>query len=232
MSKPLLPRLNSPFVNRLRARLARLKWWWAMRRFPLLKRVLDLVLVLPAVLLLVPLFAVVALGIKLHDRGPVLFWQKRIGLNGRAFDFPKFRSMCQNAEAVRVVLEQDNQHGSQGVTFKMKRDPRITPVGRLIRRTSIDELPQLWCILRGDMSVVGPRPPLVSEVARYTLTERERLSVVPGLTCIWQVSGRSDVPFPKQVLMDMDYIRQRSLGNDIKLIAKTLPAVVRGQGAY
>ncbi|MFZ4626667.1 MAG: sugar transferase, partial [Rhodoferax sp.] len=118
------------------------------------------------------------------------------------------------------------------VTFKMKRDPRITPVGRLIRRTSIDELPQLWCILHGDMSVVGPRPPLVSEVARYTLTERERLSVVPGLTCIWQVSGRSDVPFPKQVLMDIDYIQQRSLGNDLKLIARTVPAVVRGKGAY
>ena len=232
MSQPLLPQLKSPFVNRLRARQARLSWWWGTRRFALLKRVLDLLLVLPAVVLLLPLFAVVALAIKLHDRGPVLFWQKRIGLNGREFDFPKFRSMCQNAEAVRVALAQANQHGSDGVTFKMKRDPRITPVGRLIRRTSIDELPQLWCILRGDMSVVGPRPPLVSEVARYTLAERERLSVVPGLTCIWQVSGRSEVPFPKQVLMDIDYIQQRSLSNDIKLIAKTVPAVVRGKGAY
>jgi len=232
MSQTLLPRLNQPFVNRLHARAARLSWWWGTRRFALLKRLLDLLLVLPAVLLLLPLFAVVALAIKLHDGGPVLFWQKRIGLNGKTFDFPKFRSMCQNAEAVRAALAQDNQHGSQGVTFKMKRDPRITPVGRLIRRTSIDELPQLWCILRGDMSVVGPRPPLVSEVARYTLTERERLSVVPGLTCIWQVSGRSEVPFPKQVLMDIDYIQRRSLGHDLKLIAQTVPAVVRGKGAY
>ena len=125
-----------------------------------------------------------------------------------------------------------NEHGSEGVTFKMKRDPRITPIGRLIRRTSIDELPQLWSIVRGDMSLVGPRPPLVSEVARYTMEERQRLSVTPGLTCIWQVNGRSEIPFPQQVEMDIDYIQQRSMGNDIKLIAKTVPAVIRGRGAY
>jgi lipopolysaccharide/colanic/teichoic acid biosynthesis glycosyltransferase len=198
----------------------------------MVKRALDLALVVPAVVLLMPLFLLVALAIKLHDRGPVLFWQQRVGLNGRVFSFPKFRSMCVNAEAVRAALLAANEHGSEGVTFKMKRDPRITPVGRLIRRTSIDELPQLWSIVRGDMSLVGPRPPLVNEVARYTMEERQRLSVTPGLTCIWQVNGRSEIPFPQQVEMDIDYIQQRSIGNDIKLIAKTVPAVVRGRGAY
>ena len=173
-----------------------------------------------------------ALAIKLYDRGPVLFWQQRVGLNGRVFDFPKFRSMCVNAEAVRAALLAANEHGSAGVTFKMKRDPRITPIGRLIRRTSIDELPQLWSIVRGDMSLVGPRPPLVSEVARYTMKERQRLSVTPGLTCIWQVNGRSEIPFPQQVEMDINYIQQRSMGRDIMLIIKTVPAVIRGRGAY
>ncbi len=232
MSKIKLPQLSIPLVNRLRASRTRLSWWWSTRKFPLVKRALDLALVLPAMVLLLPLFLLVALAIKLHDRGPVLFWQQRVGLNGRVFSFPKFRSMCVNAEAVRAALLAANEHGSEGVTFKMKRDPRITPVGRLIRRTSIDELPQLWSIVRGDMSLVGPRPPLVNEVARYTMEERQRLSVTPGLTCIWQVNGRSEIPFPQQVRMDIDYIQKRSIGNDIKLIAKTVPAVVRGRGAY
>ena len=232
MTQNQIPQLGAPFANRLRARRTRLAWWWSTRKFPMFKRSLDLALVLPALVLLSPLFLLVALGVKLHDRGPVLFWQQRVGLNGRVFSFPKFRSMCVNAEAVRAALLATNEHGSDGVTFKMRRDPRITPIGRLIRRTSIDELPQLWSIVRGDMSLVGPRPPLVSEVARYTMEERQRLSVTPGLTCIWQVNGRSEIPFPQQVEMDIDYIQQRSLGNDIKLIAQTLPAVVRGRGAY
>ena len=232
MTQSQAPTLRAPLANRLRARHARLVWWWLTRKLPVLKRGLDLALVIPSLLLLSPLFALVALAIKFHDRGPVLFWQQRVGLHGRTFRFPKFRSMCVNAEAVLAALKASNQHGSQGVTFKMKQDPRITPIGRLIRRTSIDELPQLWCVLCGDMSLVGPRPPLVSEVARYSMIERQRLSVVPGLTCIWQVSGRSEIPFPKQVLMDIDYIQQRSMSNDVKLIAKTLPAVIRGRGAY
>jgi lipopolysaccharide/colanic/teichoic acid biosynthesis glycosyltransferase len=232
MTKTPIPTLGNPLANRLRARRTRLAWWWSTHKFPMLKRSLDLALTLPALVVLSPLFLMVALGIKLHDRGPVLFWQQRVGLNGRVFSFPKFRSMCVNAEAARAALLATNEHGSNGVTFKMKRDPRITPIGRLIRRTSIDELPQLWSIVRGDMSLVGPRPPLVSEVARYTMNERQRLSVTPGLTCIWQVNGRSEIPFPQQVEMDIDYIQQRSLGNDIKLIVKTVPAVIRGRGAY
>ncbi len=232
MTTSSLPQLKMPLSNRLRASRARLVWWWSTRRLTLLKRSLDVTLVLGALLVLAPLFALVALAIKLYDRGPVLFWQKRVGLNGRIFEFPKFRSMCVNAEAVRAALMANNQHGSEGVTFKMKRDPRITPIGRLIRRTSIDELPQLWCVLTGDMSLVGPRPPLINEVARYTMKERQRLSVTPGLTCIWQVNGRSEIPFPQQVLMDIDYIQQRSMRTDVKLLAQTLPAVIRGRGAY
>lgn len=196
------------------------------------KRALDLLLVLPALLLLAPLFALLALAIRLHDGGPVLFWQRRVGRDGVEFDFPKFRSMRVDAEAVRARLMAANQHGEQGVTFKMKRDPRITPVGRFIRRASLDELPQLWCVLRGTMSLVGPRPPLPAEVARYSLDDRERLAVTPGLTCIWQVNGRSEVPFPQQVQMDLDYIRQPGLWADLKLLLKTLPAVLRGRGAY
>jgi len=226
------PHLSTPLANRLRARRARLVWWWTTRKLPFLKRGLDITLVLGALVMLSPLFVLVALAIKFHDRGPVLFWQQRVGLHGKTFRFPKFRSMCVDAEAVRAALLANNQHGSQGVTFKMKHDPRITPIGRLIRRTSIDELPQLWCVLTGEMSLVGPRPPLVNEVARYTMQERQRLSVTPGLTCIWQVSGRSEIPFPQQVKMDIDYIQQRSIRTDVKLLAKTLPAVVRGRGAY
>jgi lipopolysaccharide/colanic/teichoic acid biosynthesis glycosyltransferase len=210
----------------------RVRWWWSTQRFPRLKRALDLLLVAPALLLLAPLFLCVAAAIKLTDRGPVLFWQTRVGKDGLVFPFPKFRSMVVNAEQVRRKIEASNQHGSSAVTFKMKRDPRITAVGRVIRRTSIDELPQLWCVLRGHMSLVGPRPPLVSEVARYTLHDRERLTVVPGLTCIWQVNGRSEVPFPQQVEMDLAYIRQNSLAGDVRLIAETVPAVVKGKGAY
>lgn len=226
------PRISSPFMNRWRVVVARVQWWARTQTLPILKRWMDVVLVVPVLLMALPLFVMVALAIKLTDRGPVLFWQERVGQKGRVFAFPKFRSMVVNAEAVREKLMASNQHGEQGVTFKMKRDPRITRVGRVIRRTSIDELPQLWCVLRGDMSLVGPRPPLVKEVERYTLNDRQRLSAVPGLTCIWQVSGRSEVPFPEQVRMDVEYIKEQSLWADIKLLLATLPAVIRGRGAY
>lgn len=232
MNASEMPKLQAPLINRLRARSARMTWWWSTRRLSFFKRTLDITLILSALPLLLPLFALVALAIKLNDGGPVLFWQKRVGRDGKVFAFPKFRSMCVNAEAIRAALLAGNQHGSEGVTFKMKRDPRITTIGRIIRRTSIDELPQLWCVLTGDMSLVGPRPPLVSEVERYTMEERQRLSVTPGLTCIWQVNGRSEIPFPQQVQMDIDYIQQRSITTDVKLLAKTVPAVIKGKGAY
>lgn len=232
MTDSNFPRIRSPRVNRMVARLQRTRWHAATRSLAVAKRLIDLAVVVPALVLLSPLFAAVALAIRLYDGGPVLFWQKRVGLDGREFRFPKFRSMRVNAEALRKEIEALNQHGAAGVTFKMKRDPRITPVGRFIRRFSIDELPQLWCVLSGDMTLVGPRPPIPSEVARYGLKDRYRLSVKPGLTCIWQVSGRSEIPFEQQVELDIEYIRRQSIAADVKLLAKTVPAVVRGRGAY
>jgi len=201
-----------------------------LRRFA--KRAIDVTVSLAALVALLPLFAVVALLIWLTDRGPVLYWQQRVGRHGRVFRFPKFRSMVMNAEALVDKLSRDNQHGAEGVTFKMRADPRITWIGRIIRRTSIDELPQLWCVLVGDMSLVGPRPALPREVARYTLADRRRLEAVPGLTCHWQVQGRSEIPFPRQVELDVEYIEQGNLAVDIKLLGQTIPAVVTGRGAY
>jgi len=210
---------------------AQLVRWWNTRSVVAFKRAFDLLAVAPALLLLSPLFLLMALAIKLEDGGPVLYWQKRVGRNGRVFAFPKFRSMRTDSDAVRQQIENQNQHGDS-LTFKMKNDPRITRVGKLLRRTSMDELPQLLCVLQGDMTLVGPRPPMVSEVERYTLADRRRLSVTPGLTCIWQVSGRSDIPFPKQAAMDVDYIRERSIALDLRLLFATVPAVLFGRGAY
>ncbi len=219
-------------LRRLKARRNLAAWRLYTRGRLVVKRALDLVVVMLALACLAPLFAVVALLIWAGDRGPVLYWQRRVGLDGVEFDFPKFRSMSTDSDALRAKLAQANQHGGDGVTFKMRNDPRITRIGRFIRRFSIDEMPQLWCVLKGQMSLVGPRPPLPSEVARYTLADRQRLSVKPGLTCIWQVSGRSEIPFEGQVLLDLEYIRNRSLKADLLLLIKTIPAVVLGRGAY
>jgi len=197
-----------------------------------LKRSLDVVVSALALLALAPLLALVALAIKLTDGGAVLFWQTRVGQHGREFRFPKFRSMVADAEARKAALAAANSHGADGVTFKMKGDPRITRIGRLIRKLSIDELPQLWLVLTGDMSLVGPRPPVPSEVARYTLEDRRRLEVTPGLTCIWQVSGRSEIPFERQVGLDVEYIESRSFLMDLRLLARTVPAVLAGRGAF
>lgn len=210
---------------------ARIVRWWNTQSVVTFKRAFDLIAVVPALLLLSPLFLLMALAIKLEDGGPILYWQKRVGLNGRVFAFPKFRSMRTDSDVVRQQIEHQNQHGNS-LTFKMKNDPRITRVGKLLRRTSMDELPQLLCVLQGDMTLVGPRPPMVSEVERYSLADRRRLSVTPGLTCIWQVSGRSDIPFPKQAAMDVDYIRERSIALDLRLLFATVPAVLFGRGAY
>jgi lipopolysaccharide/colanic/teichoic acid biosynthesis glycosyltransferase len=195
-----------------------------------LKRFLDITVSLGLLVSLLPLFLLVALLIKLTGGGPVLFWQTRVGRWGREFPFPKFRSMVANAEQLKGELLAENDH-KVGVTFKMAKDPRVTWIGRIIRKLSIDELPQLWCVLKGDMSLVGPRPPIPAEVAKYTLTDRRRLDVTPGLTCIWQVSGRSTLPFPKQVELDIQYIESQSFWLDIKLLLKTIPAVLLGKGA-
>jgi lipopolysaccharide/colanic/teichoic acid biosynthesis glycosyltransferase len=195
------------------------------------KRALDALLSGLALLGLLPLFGVIAALIKLEDGGPILFWQTRVGKHGRHFAFPKFRSMVVDAEARLEAIRARNQHGAT-ITFKMQDDPRITRIGKVLRRFSMDELPQLWCVFRGDMSLVGPRPALPKEVARYDLSARRRLNAIPGLTCVWQVSGRSNLAFPIQCEMDIAYIRQQSLRYDIELLARTIPAVVSGKGAY
>ncbi len=195
----------------------------------LLKRTIDIVVSMLALIVLSPLFVIVALCIKCTDHGPIFYWQTRVGKWGVEFPFPKFRSMLINAEAVQQQLNSDHK---EGVTFKMKQDPRITRIGRFIRKFSIDELPQLWCVFIGQMSLVGPRPPIPKEVAIYTLADRRRLDVIPGLTCIWQVSGRSDIPFPEQVKLDVEYIESQSFWVDIKILLMTIPAVLIGKGAY
>lgn len=197
----------------------------------IIKRSIDILGALAGLLMLSPLLCLVACCVKLYDRGPVLYWQTRVGRYGREFPFPKFRSMVVNADQMKDELLEQSDHGGS-VTFKMKKDPRITPAGRIIRKLSIDELPQLWCVLAGQMSLVGPRPPLPREVAEYTLSDRRRLDVTPGLTCIWQVEGRGDIPFEEQVKLDVEYIESMSLWLDIKLLLKTVPAVLIGKGAY
>jgi lipopolysaccharide/colanic/teichoic acid biosynthesis glycosyltransferase len=301
------------FLRRLRLVRKKYAWFLIVGGAKVFKRTIDILAALTGLIVLTPLFLVVALLIKLTDRGPVLFWQSRVGRWGREFPFPKFRSMVTNAEAikkrmldllghlraelarvadertdldpatraglkqfaeepparaaklmerlppaVRAVIEDlskdiltrmveempdldpksrqilaamKNDHANS-ITFKMKKDPRVTWIGKIIRKLSIDELPQLWCVLKGDMSLVGPRPPVPAEVAEYTLADRRRLDVTPGLTCIWQVSGRGEIPFKKQVELDVQYIESQSLWLDIKLLLKTVPAVLLGKGAY
>lgn len=194
-----------------------------------LKRMFDIVASAGALLVLSPLLFIVALIIKLTDRGPIFFAQPRVGLHGRPFKMYKFRSMVVNAEALKAKLEKLNEQ--TGPVFKMQNDPRITRIGRFIRKFSIDELPQLLNVLKGDMSVVGPRPALASEVAKYQRWQLRRLSVRPGLTCIWQVSGRNQITFEQWMKMDMQYIDQWSLWGDFSLIAKTVPVVLTGRGA-
>lgn len=194
------------------------------------KRIIDVLLSLVAIVLLSPACLVAAVMIKLHDRGPVFFTQERVGKGGRRFRCVKFRSMIQNAQSLQRSLTAESQHADPR-TFKIANDPRITPPGRILRRFSIDELPQILNVFLGQMSIVGPRPPLPLEVALYSDSDFQRLAVKPGLTCTWQVSGRSRLPFPEQVKLDLDYIQRRSFLLDLALIARTVPAVLSGDGA-
>ncbi len=197
-----------------------------------IKRTTDLICASLALIILSPLLLFCALAVKLSDpKGPVIFKQTRVGRNGKLFTMYKFRSMYVDAEERKKELMAQNETG--GKTFKMKNDPRIYPFGHVLRKFSLDELPQLVNIIKGDMSVVGPRPPIPSEVAEYEPWHRMRLSVTPGLTCIWQVSGRSNIPFEGQMRLDNDYIRRDAkLGEDLKLILKTFKVVFKGDGAY
>ncbi|WDE98540.1 sugar transferase [Lentisphaera profundi] len=199
--------------------------------YSIIKRLIDIVFSTLAILILSPVLIGTALIIKLTSSGAILFWQKRAGLKGKTMMFPKFRSMYADAEERKAALMDQNDHGDS-ITFKMKKDPRITPIGRYIRKLSIDELPQFFLVLKGDLSLVGPRPATLDEVAQYSFFENRRLSVKPGLTCIWQVSGRGDIPFKEQVFMDYTYIAECNIFLDIKLMALTIPAVLSCKGAY
>jgi exopolysaccharide biosynthesis polyprenyl glycosylphosphotransferase len=194
-----------------------------------MKRITDVVISAIGLVLTSPLFVIIGLAIKLDDGGPVFFSQERAGLHGRTFKMYKFRSMVVDAEQRRNELLHLNE--MSGPVFKVRNDPRVTRVGRFLRKTSLDELPQLWNVLKGDMSLVGPRPPLPSEVDQYDYHHRRRLSVKPGITCLWQISGRNNIDFDRWMDLDMAYIDNWSYWQDWKIIFRTIPAVLKRDGA-
>ncbi len=195
---------------------------------PGVKRLIDIAASLLLIVLLAPLMLLAAAAIKLTSRGPVLYVSRRVGYLGREFSFWKLRTMVEGASFQRDQVP--NEHDE--VVFKNRQDPRITPVGRLLRKYSIDELPQLIHVLRGEMSLVGPRPPLPSEVREYLDEDRIRLTVKPGLTCYWQIMGRSDLSFAEWMDLDRRYVREQSLATDARILLKTPFAVISGRGAY
>lgn len=229
-------------MGRLRMRFAmrfkRCLWLSVVNGTYAVKRLFDILISIIALILAAPLMIVIALLIR-RDGGPVFFKQRRIGFNGRDFEMLKFRSMCIDAEARLGQLLAQNEK-SQGVTFKMKNDPRITPIGRFIRKASIDELPQFFNVLKGDMSIVGPRPCLPREAALYSSADRRRLHAKPGITCLWQVGeregrfweigDRNSIDFGEQVTLDVRYIESHSFLRDLWILLKTIPAIVLGKG--
>ncbi len=194
-----------------------------------MKRTLDIAAAGLLLAVAAPIIGVAALAIRMSSPGPIFFRQMRCGLHGRRFEMLKLRTMVQDAEQRKAELIELNE--MDGPVFKIRNDPRVTPVGRWLRRWSIDELPQLWNVLRGDMSLVGPRPPVPSEVVQYATRDRRRLSMRPGLTCLWQVNGRNEVNFEDWVRLDLEYIDTWSLARDASILARTVPAVLRGTGA-
>jgi len=206
-------------------------WETGLRSLLAIRRSVDMTVSLVALIMLTPLFILVAVCILIDDGFPILLLQRRVGLYGKEFRLHKFRSMCRNAEEMKADLMDQNE-SEDGIIFKMKNDPRVTGIGRVIRRFSIDEMPQFLNVLLGDLALVGPRPPIPEEVAKYSLSDRKRLQVKPGLTCLWQIQGRSEIPFDKLVSLDMQYIHSQSILKDIIIIIKTIPAVLFGRGAY
>jgi len=190
------------------------------RIYEISKRAIDIIGAGSGLLLLSPVIVIVACAIKFTSKGPIFFSQKRVGKNGELFDMYKFRSMVVNAEELKEKLAHQNE--MSGPMFKMKDDPRVTKVGKFIRKTSLDELPQLWNVLKGDMSLVGPRPSLPKEVKQFEKWMFRRLTVKPGLTCYWQVSGRNNIDFEDWMKLDISYVEDRNLWIDIKLIFKTV----------
>jgi lipopolysaccharide/colanic/teichoic acid biosynthesis glycosyltransferase len=194
------------------------------------KRLLDVVLAAAGMVVALPLLAAAAVAIKLDSPGPVFHRATRVGREGRRFTFLKLRSMRQDAEELRGLLLHRNI--TQGPTFKLHDDPRVTRVGRFLRKTSLDELPQLLHVLRGEMSLVGPRPPFQEEVEHYETWMRRRLEVRPGLTCLWQIRGRSDLAFDEWMRLDVEYVERHSFAYDLQILVLTIPAVLSGRGAY
>ncbi|PJE01547.1 MAG: glycosyl transferase [Leptospira sp.] len=225
---------GSPKLSRfrlmVRMQLKNLLWKFVISATYAFKRTIDILASGILMIAFSPIFLVVAILIKLESSGNIFFHQNRIGKWGKIFRMHKFRSMRADAETLKEKLMEQNETG--GVIFKMKEDPRVTKVGRFIRKFSIDELPQLWNVFVGEMSLVGPRPPVPKEVAEYSQADRRRLEVTPGITCIWQVSGRSEINFEGQVKLDVQYIYSQSIWQDILILLRTIPAVLFGKGAY
>jgi len=222
---------NRNRMNIIKARLKIIIWDNTILLSKIIKRTFDIITVAICLVIFSPIFLITAFLIYKESPGPVFYTQIRVGKNGKHFPFFKFRSMVMNADKLKNDLQSENE-SSDGVIFKMKYDPRITKIGRIIRKYSIDELPQLLNVLFGDMSLVGPRPPIPIEVAKYSLEDRKRLNVTPGITCIWQISGRSEIPFKEQVQLDKNYIKSQSFVTDFMILLKTIPAVLSGDGAY
>lgn len=201
-----------------------------LRVYEICKRIIDIIGAGLGLILLSPIIAIVACAVKVNSKGPIFFSQKRVGKNGELFEMYKFRSMVVNAEELKENLEDKNE--MSGPMFKIKDDPRITKVGKFIRKTSIDELPQLWNVLRGDMSLVGPRPSLPKEVEQFDNWMFKRLTVRPGLTCYWQVSGRNNIDFEDWMKLDIKYVEERNIWIDIKLIFKTVFVLFGDKNAH
>lgn len=201
-----------------------------IRVYEICKRTIDIIGAGLGLILLSPIIAIVACAVKVTSKGPIFFSQKRVGKNGELFEMYKFRSMVVNAEELKEKLQHQNE--MSGPMFKMKDDPRVTKVGKFIRKTSIDELPQLWNILKGDMSLVGPRPSLPKEVAQFDEWMYKRLEVKPGLTCYWQVSGRNNIDFEDWMKLDIRYVEEKNLWIDIKLIFKTVGVLFGDKNAH
>jgi lipopolysaccharide/colanic/teichoic acid biosynthesis glycosyltransferase len=199
---------------------------------PYVRRLLDVMVAVGALLVLGPLLALAALAVRVTSPGPALFFQERIGKNGRRFRMIKLRTMRVGADAEKARLAASVGAATSGVRFKIQRDPRITPVGRVLRKYSIDELPQLWNVARGDMTLIGPRPAVWVEVSRYDARALRRLEVQQGLTCLWQVGGRSDLSFEQQVDLDIEYVDRTPPSEELRIVARTIPAVLTGRGAY
>lgn len=198
----------------------------------LARRAIDIVVAFTLLLMTLPLLLLAALAIVVSSRGAILFSQERIGQSGRPFRLFKLRTMIPEADALKDSLERAIEGSKDGVRFKLRCDPRTTRVGRILRRFSVDELPQLWNVVRGDMSLIGPRPAVWREVEKYGPRELRRLEVKPGLTCLWQVSGRSELSFETQVELDLTYIDRGDLKSDLLILLRTVPAVLTGRGAY